>query len=70
MTKPLKGDWFIVFYLQLWQIMLYLFLKNINTSVLKRKVDLNTKFGCMCVTMCTLVTSPFSRDCFKQKQLG
>ena len=68
MTKHLKGDWFIVFYLQLWQIM-YLFLKSINTSALKHKVDLNTKFGCMCVTMCPLVMSPFSRDCFKQKQL-
>ena len=44
-----------------------LLLKSFIANVLKCKARLKTKFICVCVTMCSLVMSPFSRDYMKTK---
>ena len=36
-------------------------------NILKCKAHLKTKFKCVCVTMCSLVMSPFSRDYMKME---
>ena len=40
-------------------------LKSFIANILKRKAHLKTKFKCVCVTMCSLVMSTFSRDYMK-----
>ena len=39
-----------------------LLLKSVITNVLVYKAALNLKFKCVCIAMCSLVMSPFSRD--------
>ena len=42
-------------------------LKSFIANVLKFKASLKAKFKCMCVTMCSLVMSLFSRDNIKME---
>ena len=42
-------------------------LKRFIANVLKCKTRLKTKFKCVCVTMRSLVMSPFSRDYMKKE---
>ena len=42
-----------------------LLLKSFIANVLKYKARLKSKFKCVCVTMCSLVMSLFSRDYIK-----
>ena len=44
-----------------------LLLKSFIANVLKCKARLKSKFKCMCVTMCFLVMSLFSRDYIKKE---
>ena len=44
---------------------LYLLLKSFIGNELKCKAHLKTKFNCVCITKCSLVMSPFSRDYMK-----
>ena len=57
-AKHLKVDWFIV-------LLNNYGLKSCIANVLKCKARLKPKFKCVCVTMCSLVMSPFSLDCVK-----
>ena len=45
-------------------------LKSFIANVLKCRACLTTKFNCVCVTMCSLVISPFSRDYIKWKLIN
>ena len=45
-------------------------LKSFIANVLKCTVCLTTKFNCVCVTMCSLVISSFSRDYIKWKLIN
>ena len=42
-------------------------LKSFIANVLKFKARLKAKFECVCVTVCSLVMSPFSRDYMKME---
>ena len=42
-------------------------LKSFIANMLKCKARLKTKFKCVCVTMCSLVISPFSHDYMKME---
>ena len=64
MAKYLKGDWF---YNVALTIMLCTAVKSFIADVLKCKARVKTKFKCVCITMCSLVMSPFSRDYIKTK---
>ena len=64
-AKHLKEDWFIVLHQQLW--LKATLLKSFIVNTLKCKARLKTKIKCVCVTMCSLVMSPFSRDYMKME---
>ena len=42
--------------------------KSFIADMLKCKARLKIKFKCVCVTMCFLLMSPFSRDCIYENE--
>ena len=67
MASHLKEDCFIVLHSQLCQFCTAV--KSFSAIMHKCKSRLKSKFKCVCVAMCSLVMSSFSREFIKTKRL-